>query len=898
MVENPKTFILFRMWSDNWQFLIKSVLTKISILILILLFYREGFAQCNPQFVGQYSNDFSNRPSAEWSISKGSIPWRNGSIGPFGAEEIRVVIDSLDCHDSLRISCLIQFERTWDGNGNFCCGPDIFMFMSDSDTIFQTTFTLTESFGNYQSYPSPYYPPPNTVNNKQGTGAVSGDNFYRIEFNFPHTSDTAIIRIVQPASQGVNDEKWRLHDFSLIAVKCRPLKFSFKNKLLQLCEDDSVNIFKAIDSSIRFSPLSWLVDTAGWLKTSISNLGSNDFPFWYQDSNSCMYQDTITIHLDTVPFVEILDPSSLCEGHDSIKLQVQPIGGGVFNPSSFIDTNAVARTALLKNGVYPIYYEYTDLNGCTNKDSTTLVINALPNTTIKKAGPFCKNQGTQKLEGEFISTGTFKVTHYIDSMGYFNPLLADVGLHKVFYMLTDSNGCFNEDSLIIAVDTIPKVRILSSPKFCENEGPEKIIANKGNDGAFFGGSYIDTIGNFYPKISKSGRHKVFYKYTDGNRCSNTDSTTILVDTIPSAAITAAGPFCENGGSQLFNAAVNAGGKFSGGSFIDSAGNFDPAVAMPGTHKIYYSLTDGNSCNNTDSTTILVDTIPNAAIVAAGPFCESSGVQQILPMVNNGGTFSGGPYIDAAGNFDPATATSGMHRIYYQFTDGNNCENTDSTDIEVYLKPDASIFTAGPLCLNEPAVQLQVVENGGTFSGGAYIDAGGQFNPMLADTGLHRVIYQINTSLNCSESDTIYIQVQPLPDTSWSIDPGEGCEPLVIALSSSSPDEVRWFIAPLLDSEEKNENIGLNSGNYTLEIRFNNGYGCSVKNDTSIEVYKKPVAAFSFVPKKVYLSKPEVSFKDESAGPVSSWQWNFGDGGFSAIQNPIHTYVQTEVSRSC
>ena len=36
----------------------------------------------------------------------------------------------------------------------------------------------------------------------------------------------------------------------------------------------------------------------------------------------------------------------------------------------------------------------------------------------------------------------------------------------------------------------------------------------------------------------------------------------------------------------------------------------------------------------------------------------------------------------------------------------------------------------------------------------------------------------------------------------------------------------------------------------------------------------------------------VQFSDESTGVISSWQWEFGDGGTSSQQNPIHTYSDT------
>lgn len=48
---------------------------------------------------------------------------------------------------------------------------------------------------------------------------------------------------------------------------------------------------------------------------------------------------------------------------------------------------------------------------------------------------------------------------------------------------------------------------------------------------------------------------------------------------------------ENAGLQIIQHASNAGGIFSGGYYIDSAGNFNPITAGVGISKVYYTLRD-------------------------------------------------------------------------------------------------------------------------------------------------------------------------------------------------------------------------------------------------------------------------------------------------------------------
>lgn len=55
-------------------------------------------------------------------------------------------------------------------------------------------------------------------------------------------------------------------------------------------------------------------------------------------------------------------------------------------------------------------------------------------------------------------------------------------------------------------------------------------------------------------------------------------------------------------------------------------------------------------------------------------------------------------------------------------------------------------------------------------------------------------------------------------------------------------------------------------------------------------YKKPIeAGWSF--KTVDMDRRQVAFKDESAGEITSWAWDFGDGNKSQKQNPVHQYEE-------
>src|SRR5690606_31573618 len=79
------------------------------------------------------------------------------------------------------------------------------------------------------------------------------------------------------------------------------------------------------------------------------------------------------------------------------------------------------------------------------------------------------------------------------------------------------------------------------------------------------------------------------------------------------------------------------------------------------------------------------------------------------------------------------------------------------------------------------------------------------------------------------------------------------------------------------------------GRYTVTLTAINGNGSSTLTKTDyIKVATKPVANFSASPTSGTAAL-RVQFTDTSTGIPAEWQWDFGDGQKSFIQNPIHKY---------
>ncbi len=272
--------------------------------------------------------------------------------------------------------------------------------------------------------------------------------------------------------------------------------------------------------------------------------------------------------------------------------------------------------------------------------------------------------------------------------------------------------------------------------------------------------------------------------TDGNDDPNTldpsdddyDPATISICNVVLAATTPI-EVCEDAAAIMLassNPTLTAG--IAAGTYVwyndDGAGapdilggaitTVDPATATsPLTVWVVYTEPAPTSCTAQASLSITINPLPTVTIDPAGPVCTSAAA---FALVGNpaGGTWSGGAYIDAAGNFDPSLAAIGANSVTYTYTDAvTNCVNSAIASVVVNDGPTVSITPAGPLCDDGAAIALVGNPAGGTFDVAAYVDAAGNFDPALASVGGNSVTYNYtDAATGCAGSATINITVQP------------------------------------------------------------------------------------------------------------------------------------------
>jgi PKD repeat protein len=133
-----------------------------------------------------------------------------------------------------------------------------------------------------------------------------------------------------------------------------------------------------------------------------------------------------------------------------------------------------------------------------------------------------------------------------------------------------------------------------------------------------------------------------------------------------------------------------------------------------------------------------------------------------------------------------------------------------------------------------------------------------------------------------------------PDAFFDASPRSGPSPLIVYfndLSSSTPTSWNWSFGDGNYSNYQDPAHTYNStGTFDVSLTACNAGGCDVQNRGAyINVNTLVVSNFTTNVTTGFVPLP-VAFTDLSTNSPNTWSWNFGDGGWSYLQNPTHTYT--------
>jgi hypothetical protein len=520
-------------------------------------------------------------------------------------------------------------------------------------------------------------------------------------------------------------------------------------------------------------------------------------------ANASISNDTCTypVTVNPLPTVNTGAYGPYCIDASPVSLSGTP-SGGTWSGTGVTGSTFNVQTAGV--GTHQVIYNFTDANGCSAADTTSITVNPLPTVNTGSYGPYCIDASPVTLSGT-PSGGTWSGLGVTGST--FNVQTAGVGSHQVIYNYTDANGCSAADTTSITVNPLPTVNTGAYGPYCIDASPVSLSGTP--SGGTWSGTGVSGS-TFNVQTAGVGTHQVIYNYTDANGCSAADSTSITVNPLPTVNTGAYGPYCIDA-SPVSLSGSPSGGTWSGTGVTGST--FNVQTAGVGTHLVIYNYTDANGCSAADTTSITVNPLPTVNTGSYGPYCiDASPVT--LSGTPSGGTWSG---LGVTGStFNVQTAGVGTHQVIYNYTDANGCSAADTTSITVNPKPTVETGTYEPVCDYDAPVTLSGTPAGGTWSGLGV--TGSTFNVQTAGVGMHQLIYSYTDANGCSNSDTTQIEVKVCLDDDFCTytqgyfgsPKGKACDG--DSLYRNPTSLIRYLLLP--------GNILLGSGARTITITVN------------------------------------------------------------------------------
>ncbi len=704
---------------------------------------------------------------------------------------------------------------------------------------------------------------------------------------------------------------------------------------VSICIGNSTTLSVTGTGTFLWSPSTGLSCTTCTNPTA-NPTSTNNYTVTITDGSGCKNIDTVKVSVNPLPLANAgPKPGWMCPG---FAMTLSASNGASYNwiPSSSLSNPNISNPIANPTVTTQYTVNITDVNGCANWDTVTIILNSNVPTNAGLNKTICIGKSTTLGAAPTSPPGTSY--QWSPTTGLNNSTLANPTANPIatttYIVTTSTYTCSGTGTVVVVVNALPIISAGADVSVCFGNNAT-LTASGGNN--YLWNTTATTTSIFISPTSSSTYTVIG---TDINGCNNIDSATVFVNALPIISAGADVSICTGNSSTL-----TASG---GNNYLWNTTATTTSISVSPTLSSTYTVTgtDANGCNNIDSATVFVNALPVISAGADVSICTgnsstltASGGNNYLwnttatttsisvsPTLSSTYTVTGTdangcinidsatvfvnalPIISAGadvsvcfGNNATLTASGGNNYLWNTTatttsisvsptssstytvigTDVNSCLNTDSATVFILALPTITTSNDTAICSGD---SISLSASGGII----YLWSTGVTTSSisLTLTSTSTFTVTVTNADGCTKTDSVKVLVNILP----TIDAGANttlCAGDSTTLSVTGGTIYLWsngatttsiFVSPTSPS--------------TYTVIGTDVNGCTNTDSVFVSIGIIPTADFGYTLSLV-CEGMEVQFVDSSLNlspSVDGWSWEFGDGtSTSSVQNPIHNY---------
>jgi len=449
-------------------------------------------------------------------------------------------------------------------------------------------------------------------------------------------------------------------------------------------------------------------------------------------------------------------------------------------------------------------------------------------------------------------------------------------------VVQDDMGCSADSIINLQASAGFNISVTSTNETCGNQNASITVTVSPNISNLQfsnnGGSSFQSSGTF--NNLSAGIFNLVIVDNDGCQ----QDTTVTITNLPGPDITTAVIDASCGNANGSVTLIVSGGEppynysWSNGSSGASVNNI-----APGNYLV--TVTDATGCQSTTQITVNNIGGPVATINSTDASCSQQ--NGTATVIANGGS---GSYSYSWNTNPPQYTQTASHLGAGTYTctvsDGGPCPVVLSVTILQTLAPELSVTSVSASCnFNNGTAMATATGGSGNYS---YVWSTVPQQNTASAINLSQGNYIVTVSDgNCQVQANVIVGHIPPPTISLSTQDAHcgqsNGSATVIASGGSGNYTYLWSTNPPQNTSVATQ---LTQGVYGVTVSDAN---CEASGLVSIWDIPGPDASFYYMPRKLDIYNPTATFYNDSQGAVSSSQWTFGDGSYSNIHDPVHTF---------